>query len=310
VYLHPDLQRRLVHLLESTGAQIVMATHSSEIAAEAEPALVTLVDKARRRARRANDEKTLEWLSTQLGTAFNLRLARALRSKVVLFVEGRDMTVLRRLARKLKLANLENERGITVIKLDGFSRSDHVAPFVWLCEELLPNALKTFVLLDRDYRAEESIQSLEGDFKQAGIVAHVWRRKELESYLLTPSVIARLSGSTEHEAGELLADVTLDMGSDVFGRLLDEELKIGVSASRHRAQVTADFKRSFDERWVDPRFRMEHCPAKQVIAKCNIRLQALGRKSVSVRSLASTHRIREIDDEMASMLQVIEAACE
>lgn len=310
VYLHPDLQRRLVHLLESTDRQIIVATHSSEIAAEAEPALVTLVDKTRKRARRARDEGTLEWLSTQLGTAFNLRLARALRSTVVLFVEGHDMTVLRRFARRLKLVNLENERGITVIKLEGFSRSDHVAPFAWLCDELLPNAIKTFVLLDRDYRSEESIESLEDDFKQAGIIAHVWRRKELESYLLTPSVLARLSGLATEEAEQLLADVTQDMGSDVFGRLLDEELRNGVSATRHRAQLSADFKRSFDERWADPIFRMEHCPAKDVIAKLNIRLQAQGWKAVSVRSLASAHRIGEIDDEMSSVLHAIEATCE
>ena len=60
VYLHPDLQRRLVQLLESTGCQIVVATHSSEMVAEADPRLVVLVDKARPRARRPTNEADLE----------------------------------------------------------------------------------------------------------------------------------------------------------------------------------------------------------------------------------------------------------
>ena len=42
VYLHPDLQRRLVHLLESTGRQVIVATHSTEMVAESDGRLTTL----------------------------------------------------------------------------------------------------------------------------------------------------------------------------------------------------------------------------------------------------------------------------
>ena len=68
VYLHPDLQRKLVHLLEETGKQIILATHSSEVTAEANPGLVTLVDRSRRRARRAGNELDLQLLSSALGS--------------------------------------------------------------------------------------------------------------------------------------------------------------------------------------------------------------------------------------------------
>src|ERR1700735_2012236 len=103
VYLHPDLQRKLVYLLEDTGRQAIVATHSSEMAAEADPKLVMIVEKSRKSARRARDDSELELLSAALGTAFNLRLARALRSRVALFVEGQDMTILRRFAKTLGL---------------------------------------------------------------------------------------------------------------------------------------------------------------------------------------------------------------
>lgn len=308
VYLHPDLQRRLVHLLESTDRQIVVATHSSELAAEAEPRLVTLVEKTRGRARRARDESALEWLSTALGTAFNLRLARALRSSVVLFVEGQDLTVLRRFAKSLALTNLETERGIAVIKLEGFTRSGHVAPFAWLCHELLPDAIRPFVLLDRDYRSDESVEALEKEFADVEITAHVWRRKELESYLLTPTVISRLSGVSVDQAEQILADATLTMDNDVFGRMLDERIRAEVGPSRHAVDVTSDFKRTFDEHWPDPAFRLAYSPAKQVIARLNTTLQGLGRKSVSARSLAAAHRAGEIDPEMTSTLRQIDTA--
>jgi predicted ATPase len=89
VYLHPDLQRRLVHLLESTGRQVIVATHSAEMIAESAGRLTAIVDRTRRRANRQRSDADYEMLSSTLGTAFNLRLAKALRSHVAVFVEAR-----------------------------------------------------------------------------------------------------------------------------------------------------------------------------------------------------------------------------
>ncbi len=209
VYLHPDLQRRLVRLLEATGKQVVLATHSAEMLAEADPRLVALVDKSNRHARRTRSEADQEMLTATLGTAFNLRLARALRSKVALFVEGQDMVVLRRFARTLNLQSVESEAGISVIQLHGYSNWGQVEPFRWLTQELLPQALKIFVVLDRDYRSDTVVGDIEQRFEAAGMSAHVWQRKELESYLLTPAVIARLASLEEQVVSQMLIEVTL-----------------------------------------------------------------------------------------------------
>jgi AAA domain, putative AbiEii toxin, Type IV TA system/AAA ATPase domain len=306
VYLHPDLQRRLVHLLESTSKQIVVATHSAEMIAEAEPRLVILVEKSRKHARRAKDEAVLELMSSALGTAFNLRLARALRSKVALFVEGQDMTILRRLSRILGLGALAAERGVTVIPLQGFSRWGHVEPFAWLCSEMLPQAIQTFVILDRDYRSDAEITRIESSFKTAGIAAHIWRRKELESYLLTPSVIARLSGASVPEVAAWLNASSKEMESDVFGRLLDERMRQDKSASQHAVSITSRFKTEFDSLWLDEAFRLRTCPPKQLISKINTQLQCAGHRTVSSSSLARGHRIAEVPDELATLLRDVE----
>ena len=72
LYLHADLQRRLVRLLDSTPAQTITATHSSEMLAEASSDSVVWVDKSRRRAVRRPKPASLEDLSTQIGSSFNL----------------------------------------------------------------------------------------------------------------------------------------------------------------------------------------------------------------------------------------------
>jgi hypothetical protein len=105
LYLHADLQRRLVRLLESLDAQTIAASHSAEVLVEAQPASVIWVSRDRRRAVRAPSEKVASDLSTAIGSQFNLRLARALRAKAVLFVEGDDMRMIRNLAKRPGIAS-------------------------------------------------------------------------------------------------------------------------------------------------------------------------------------------------------------
>lgn len=308
VYLHPDLQRRLVHLLEAMGRQIVVATHSTEMVAESDGRLTTLIDRTRRRAIRTRSDADYEMLTTTLGTAFNLRLAKALRSRVAVFVEGQDMAILRRLAHTLGLSSVERETGVTVIPLRGYANWGQVAPFKWLCDELLPEALQTFVILDRDYRPDAVRESVMQRFESAGIRGHVWERKELESYLLNAQVIARLSGAKQSSVTKWLKKITLHMESDVFGRLLDERLKDEVDGKRHAVSVTTSFKPEFDAAWTDPDFRLRICPPKQVVAALNTRLQGKGSRPVSFTALARAHRRNEIPDELSDLLVQIETA--
>jgi energy-coupling factor transporter ATP-binding protein EcfA2 len=306
VYLHADLQRRLVHLLEATGRQVIVATHSAEMITEAEPKLVTLVEKSRKFARRADDTAQLEILTKALGTAFNLRLARALRSNVALFVEGKDMVVLRRLAQVLEMNSIVTERGITVIPLEGYSRSVQVAPFTWLCKELLPEAIKVFVVLDRDYRSDGVISSIEQEFLTNGIVGHIWRRKELESYLLTPEPIARITGVALEVIEQILDEVSSEMEGYVFGQMLSERIQMHKGSGTDVSVVTTEFKREFDIAWRDSRYRLYACPAKEVFSDLNRRLQGMKARAVTVRALANAHRPYEIPTELVRVLRKVE----
>jgi AAA domain, putative AbiEii toxin, Type IV TA system len=306
VYLHPDLQRKLVQMLEETGRQIVVATHSSEIVAEADPKHVSMIDKGQKWARRADEGSDLEVLSKTLGTAFNLRLARALRSRTVVFVEGKDMTILQQLAKTLGMRALATERGITPIQLEGYTRSVQVSPFAWLCRSLLPEAIKIFVVLDHDYRPESQSEELEAEFAAEGITAHIWKRKELESYLLTPSVIARITGLTIESTSQMLDEIAQVMEGFVFARMHSERTQIERPTGKDPSTITERFKKEFDIFWQDPHNRLYACPAKDVITELNKRLQGSGKKAVSARALARSHQAYEIAPEMVAILRRIE----
>src|SRR5262249_14943589 len=55
VYLHPDVQRQLLTLLRNLGPDVLVATHSTEIIADADPSEIVLVDKRKRSAERLKD---------------------------------------------------------------------------------------------------------------------------------------------------------------------------------------------------------------------------------------------------------------
>ena len=306
VYLHPDLQRRLVRLLEELDSQTITASHSSEVLAEAEPENVVWVERSRSSAVVAPGPELLESLSERIGTQFNLRLARALKTRVVMFVEGGDMKMLRYLAEAVGAEKLATESGIAVVPLRGFSNWDRVEPFQWLCDDLLEKSVKAHVILDRDYRDDLAVKAIETSLREIGVVPHIWHQKELESYLLIPAAIARLSGATEETVTRLLEEAVDGLEGKVFARFLEERIRTRASAAKHRVKVTEEATTEFARLWEEESKRLGLCPAKEVLAYVNGRLQEGGQTAVSFRQLARTLTDNEVPDELRRTLVAVE----
>ncbi len=306
VYLHADLQRRLVRVLETHNAQTLLATHSAEVLGEAPAESVMWVDRARRHAVRAPEGATLEELSGALGSQFNMRLARALRAKVALFFEGDDHRLLRNVARTVGAYRLADESGIAVVPIGGFSNWDKIEPFVWLVDRLLDRAVQGYVVLDRDYRPEPVTQAIERKLASIGLSVHVWKRKELENYLLVPEAVARISTAPAAWIEKTLEKCSAGLESTVFARELDEALRYELSQTRNRVTVTEAFKVSFDERWRDAQRRIHSCPAKLLLSRLNDELVAAGFRSVSAFGVAKAMTSAEVPEELKSVLHEIE----
>ena len=107
IYLHSELQRQLLGLLRNLGADILVATHSTEIIAEAETDDIILINKRLRTGRRIRDPSELRGVFAALGSNLNPLLTQvAAKTRRTLFVEGDDFQILARFARKLGLINL------------------------------------------------------------------------------------------------------------------------------------------------------------------------------------------------------------
>ena len=305
VFLHPDLQRRLVSILDDLDKQVILATHAPEIVGEASKDAVVWVDRTRRRSRRAGEAAMLTELNVALGSGFNLGLARALRSRVALFVEGEDMKVLRNIARAVGAEGMRNERGLAIIRLGNFSSWHQLEPFASLSQELLGAAVRIFVLLDRDYQADATIEQLQNSLRGSAVHAHVWSRKELESYLLVSEPISRASG------------LSLDISANLLEGAI-EETRVNAQAM-FIARRQLDSKRGTDLRtialsalpefgklWASPSGQIKLAPPKDVLASVAREAQALGAKPVTARAISAAIRISELDPEIINVLLDIE----
>jgi hypothetical protein len=302
VFLHPDLQRRLVRLLETQPAQTVTATHSSEILGEAPAEAVVWIARNRAKSVSGADVAAAGGVSEAIGTQFNLGVAKALRARAVLCVEGKDLKLLSRVAATVGAFRVAREADIAVIPLAGFSGWPRVEPFLWLLENFLGESVQSAVLLDRDYRPEAALAEVKTKLESHGIHVHIWRRKELESYLLSVPAISRLSGAPPDAVGEVLATAAAQLEHAVSARMLDEELRVSVDADHHRVTVTESFNRMFAELWADQGRRLEITPPKEVLKAVNRELDARGFRTVSFMQIAAEITEAEVPDEMARVL--------
>jgi hypothetical protein len=303
VFLHADLQRRMVELLEAFPGQTVTATHSAEVIAEAHDESVIWVSKSRARSVRSPKPEVLYELSAALGTAFNLRLARALRAQSVLFVEGRDGKLLRDIARTAGVDRIANERDLVIVPMPGFDRWTQLEFFQWIVSDLLEDSVSGFVILDRDYRPQQAVDAVESKLRATGLRAHVWRCKEFENYLLCPAAIARLSGATSDWIAAQLQECADSLEDDVWAQLYAEQQRALAGQGKATATVAKQAKKAADQLWSDPSRRVDICGGKELLRLLNGRLQHTGHKAVTDRQLARHLRATEIPKEMRTTLR-------
>src|SRR5437870_1811214 len=94
VYMHADLQRRLIRLLRTRDQQTIIATHSVEIMSEVSPEEILVVDKGRKHSKFAASLPIVQNVIDRLGGVQNIHLARLWASRKCLHIEGDEVNVL------------------------------------------------------------------------------------------------------------------------------------------------------------------------------------------------------------------------
>ena len=116
VYMHPDLQRRLIRYIKNKYSQIIITTHSVEIMSEVDTDEILIVDRRNKKSKYAGSLPAVQKIIEHVGSVHNINLARLWHSRRCILVEGKD----------IKLLN-EIHRIIFPDKNDNLSASPHMS---------------------------------------------------------------------------------------------------------------------------------------------------------------------------------------
>jgi ABC-type multidrug transport system ATPase subunit len=321
IYLHPDLQKRLVDFLQTKFKQVIIATHSTEIINHLPPKSVKIIDSERNRAERIVGDKSYRRLFEYLGASENVEFARLNRAKRVVFFEGNDKRLLRKIDSKISNKSILSNPDIIFLKSGGYGGKDKVANTGWVLEQALGLEVKVFSLFDKDYRSIEENNELEKTLSNSNVICKVLNRKEIENYCLRLSTIQRLVIKKAKErnldldesyVAKLVDQVSSTFKSNVFAQTQSEMYRYQISAhiktDKPRPDTTKIHAKVFDEfekSWSDFDARAKILPGKEFLAKLAHILSDKFGINISFAKLMDEMHYDELDTEIISTLEAL-----
>ena len=321
IYLHSELQRQLLSLLQDLGPDILIATHSTEIVAEAEANDIVLIDKNRKSAKRIRDPAELNEVFSSLGSNLNPILTQLAKTRRVIFVEGKDFQILSKYARKLDLQKVGNRSTFAVIPIDGFN-PDRVNSLKKGIEATLGREIRAALILDRDYRSDAECDAIKASCEKSCDLVVVHQCKEIESFLLIPAAIERAARKRVEERArrtgrqsEYVEECSNKL--NVFAEKKKSYVMSQYIAARWRfdrrskpgineATTNQAALEEFEADWAKgPSRRLELIPAKNALSAVNEHLQASYGVNVTFSGIINALRMKEIPAEMRGLLTKI-----
>jgi hypothetical protein len=312
VYMHPDLQRRLIRFLRRRFPQIIVATHSVEIMAEVEADEILVIDRARRRSQFTSSLPAVQRIIDHVGSVHNIHLAKLWHARKCLLVEGDDLKIFSELQQTLTPESVEALTSLPNMSVGGWGGWQHAVGSALLLQNTAGETIATYCILDSDYWTDEDIAERYAEAARANVHLHIWRRKEIENYLIVPSAIsryieARLSQGTEGPDTDgirlKLIELAETMWNETFDALsatvLARQRGLGAGGANMRAREL------LAARCPDGESRLAVVSGKRLLSAFSAWSQERYSVGISTASLARTLGQAEIALEISQVLTAI-----
>ena len=192
VYMHADLQRRLVRLITPMFSQLVIATHSLEIIEEAASDCIIPIDSNKRQIKPIGDESALSSLTEKLGSPLNIDLARLFISNRFVIWDGgnSDRVILSAFQSVLYPKDLHPIITYPKAYVDGWDDWEKCIAIAMVFS-LNKMPIELFCISNSGYHTLEEIQERNKEAHSKGINLHVWTKNEIDNYAININVILR-----------------------------------------------------------------------------------------------------------------------
>lgn len=315
VYLHADLQRKLVRQLRDRDRQTILCTHSIEIMAEAYPDQILVIDRTRLKSEFATTLPVVQSVLNQIGSAANIHLARLWNSKKCILVEGKDVSLLKILQDSLFPQSEEPIDRVPNFSVGGWGGWNKAKGMVEALKESVGNDINTFCIFDSDYFSSDEISKRNSDAKDLKIRLHIWKRKEIENYLVSPIILRALL--RKRKVAKLPSLKELEDLIEIHLANLKAETFDSIAAEIHRSHreighVSANqsARALLEGRWNTFDGRISVVSGKRLISSLSEHCKKIYGVSFSPTSLARVMKPEYIHSEVVMVITAIEKCCE
>ena len=222
VYMHADLQRRLVRLVKPMFSQLIVATHSLEIIEEVSSDCIIPIDSRKSIIKPIGDELSLHLLSEELGCPFNIDLARIFISNRFIIWNGDDhdrriLSAFQSILYPKDLYPLITFPKAFVDGWDGWKKANTIS------EVFSTNgmSLQVYCLFNSGLHTELEKQIRKNEARKRGLNLHIWEKREIDNYAINPYIIYQYLLVNSHRS-ELSVELLRDKIDSIIKELTDE----------------------------------------------------------------------------------------
>lgn len=229
VYLHADMQRKLIKLLGERGhRQIIVATHSSEIISDTPPETICVVRKREPYSYRPLTKEKLQAVIDDLGSRHNIQLSKLAEARKISVFEGDDQKFLSELAFKVSADCYDRFIRVPTFELTGVTNWHQALGAAKALCVASERAMPVHLLIDRDFKSDDEIGKMIEEAEKEGLILHVLQRKEIENYFIDERCLARFLSSrgqcsvTAAEAKLLIQAAAAAATDDAISTIADQ----------------------------------------------------------------------------------------
>ena len=321
IYLHANPQRQLLSILKASGPDVLIATHSSEIVAEADANDILVIDKTQRSARRVRSPEGIQATLGSLGSIHVVTMTAIAQTRRVLYIEGDDFRILRRFASRLGLRELGAGSGIASFPLGGFPSIQRVKAVTLGVSESMGGSLLFGGIFDRGFRSDEEIDQLIASLESELTLSVILGRKEIENYLLVPTALdrtldrllrerARRSGEaaiTGRPIAELLQEITAPMRPEVQAQYIAKRNDFLAHSGKDASTVNRETIEIFDRKWNDDQLRLHIVPGKRVLSELFSRVQGEYKINLTAAKIMDQLHESDIAGDLRQTLRAVDS---
>jgi predicted ATPase len=307
VYMHADLQRKLIRFVGAPreARQLIVATHSVEMMAEVDPSDIIVVDSTKKRSRGAAELSDIQAVISDLGGVHSLQYARLWNSKRCLILEGKELTLLKRVYDLLfpDAEALDVSPSIDVGGWGGWNYAVGISRFVRSADR----SVSVYCLFDSDYHWPIEIEERHESAQAHQMDMCIWTRKEIESYLLDPVLLQRVIASRAKdppavdELREVMDEIADELKAKVVGGFMDSF----PDKSKARSSVLAKTEEHLADSWTSLEGKLARVPAKEFAGLLSAWSKSECDASFGIGTLTRTMRADDVPEELEAFLKAV-----